>query len=173
MTKLDQWAPSTLEWRQESAMERFYELKGGDTTYGTLRFTKLLGSLAEAESNGSKWTFKRNGFVSPQVTARLAGSEDDIATYVPKWTGTSGEITLKSGGRLKFHSTGFWGRRWALETENGEPLLEFANSGILRAETELTVKDSCRQREDLAFLASFCWYVLLLHMQDTAVIATS
>lgn len=173
MITLDHHAPSTLEWRQESAMERFYELKGGDTTYVTLRFQKIFGSLAEAESGSAKWTFKRAGFVSPRVGARLAGTEDDIAIYVPKWTGTSGEITLTSGEKLNFKSLGFWGRRWALESGSGELLIEFANQGGLRAVAEMSVKEPARKRQDLAFLASFCWYILLLHMQDSAVVAGS
>ena len=173
MMELGAHAPSALEWRQESMKRRFYELKGGDSTYGTLRFMTAFGSLAEAESSEGKWTFKRRGFFSPNIGARRTGSEEDVLVYTPKWTGMKGEIRTTQGERLAFHSEGFWGQQWVLASVAGRPLIRFENHGVLRHSSNVTLEPGARERSDLALLAGFCWYILLLHMEDASVTVTT
>jgi hypothetical protein len=166
MIPLNAHAPTTLEWKQQSAFGRFHELKGGDTVYAAVEFVKRFGSLAEARTAGGAWTYKRRGMMSPAVSARAPGSETDVAVYKPNWSSSKGELTLASGEKLQFRSESFWGKDWLLITEAGQPLLRFATRGVMKHGAEVTLEPACRERADLPLLITFCWYLLLLYIED-------
>lgn len=171
MIPLDAHAPTSLEWKQQSAFGRFYELKGGDTVYAGLEFVKKFGSLAEARTAGGVWTYKRRGMMSPAVSARAPGSEADLAVYKPNWSSSKGELTLAGGEKLLFRSESFWGKDWLLSTESGQPLLRFATRGVMKHGAEVIVEPACRSRADLPLLITFCWYLLLLYIEDMSAAA--
>lgn len=168
MTPLDAHAPTALEWKQQSAFGRYHELKGGDTVYATIEFVKKFGSLAEARAAGGAWTYKRRGMMSPAVSARVPGSEADVAVYKPNWSSSKGELTLAGGEKLLFRSESIWGKEWLLATEAGQPLLRFATRGVMKHGAEVMLEPACRERADLALLITFCWYLLLLYREDMA-----
>lgn len=168
MMPLDSRAPGTLEWKQNSAFSRTYELKGGDSVYAVLEFLKSFGSLAEARTTDGVWTLKRQGMLTPSACARVAGSEADVAIYKPHWTCTKGEITLAGGEKLHFHSASFWGHDWILAGADDQPLLRFITKGIIRHAAEMAIEPAGRKRPDLPLLAAFCWHILLLHQKDMA-----
>jgi hypothetical protein len=162
-----------LEWRQASAFSRTFDLYSGDSILAHLEWLKLMGTLASAVTAETQWTFKRTGFLTSVVTARVAGSETDIATYQPNWSGTKGQ--LHCGGQiLQLKGANFWATQWVL-LDGEMPLLQFGSHGVLKAAAEVTVTEAARERADLPLLLCFVWYILLLHMQDSssaAVIAT-
>lgn len=151
-------------------MHRRYELMDGSSNYASLTFKSAFGTLAEARTVAASWTFKRRGFLHPNVGARVAGNDEDIAVYTPHWTHHKGAIRLSSGESLHFHSEGFWGTRWILATEDGKPLAEFSRHGALKHGCEVTLRPDARAREDLGLLLCFCWYLLLLHMEEAVVV---
>ncbi|MGC4053394.1 MAG: hypothetical protein QM757_29175 [Paludibaculum sp.] len=157
-----------LEWKQPSAFARAYELKSGDSVLATVNFRKVFGTLAEAATADQNWTFKRTGFLTPLVTARVAGSEEDVAHYKPGLMGTKGEIHLAGGEVLHMKSTNFWGSQWALMSAQGDPLIRFHSQGMLKHGAHVEVEPVARERADLPLLLTLCWYVLALHQQDSA-----
>lgn len=168
MTPLNAHASATLEWKQQSAFGRLYELKDGDTVYAAIEFVKRFGSLAEARTANGEWTFKRRGMMSPAVSARIPGSEADVAVYKPNWSSSKGEMTLATGEKLQFRSESFWGKDWLLTAGAGEPLLRFATRGVMKHGAEVTLEPAGRARADLPLLITFCWYLLLLYLEDMA-----
>jgi hypothetical protein len=168
MLPIDAHTPSSLEWKQQSAFGRYYELKGGDTVYAAIEFVKRFGSLAEAHTAAGGWTFKRRGMMSPVVSARLKGSESDVIVYKPNWSASKGEMILAGGEVLQFKSESFWGKDWVLSSADAQPLLRFSTKGMVKHEAGVTVELPGRARPDLALLLTFCWYLLLLYQQDSA-----
>ncbi len=155
-----------LEWRQDSAFSRTYDLLSGDSVLAHLEWVKMLGTLAAAQTSDCSWTFKRTGFLTSVVTARVAGTDTDIATYEPNWMGTKGR--LRSGGQsLQLKGDNFWATQWVL-LDGETPLLQFSSHGVFKAGAEVTVSDAARERQDLPLLICFVWYILLLHMQDSS-----
>jgi hypothetical protein len=171
MVPIDPRQLSGLEWTQPGAFSRHYELRSGDAVLATLDFVKAFGSLARAETADKAWTFKRSGFFSPRVTARIEDQEMDIATYVPNWSGTKGEFTLPGGRRFLLKSTNFWGSEWTVSQEPGEVLLRFHAGGVLHHGAKVDVEPAGRSLADLALLLTLAWYVLTLHQQDHAMAA--
>ncbi|QOY88652.1 hypothetical protein [Paludibaculum fermentans] len=157
-----------LEWKQLSAFARAYELRSGDSVLASVEFKKVFGTLAEAKTAHEAWTFKRTGFLTPMVTARVAGSEQDVAHYKPGMMGTKGEIFLPGGEVLHMKSTSFWGSQWALMLGDGTALIKFQNQGMLKHGAHVDIEPAARERPDLPLLLTLCWYILALHQQDSA-----
>lgn len=167
MIPFDPSQHGSLEWRQTGAWSRSYELRSGESSIGTLEFSSGFGSLAEARISGAAWSFKRTGFFHPKATARLLGSDQNLAEYEPGWSGHKGLITLAGGERLTLQITSFWGGGWALLTEAGQSLVRFQNRGIIRHGAGVDVDMDARHRHDLALLLTFGWYILVLHQLDS------
>lgn len=163
---------SALEWRQPSTFSRAYQLKSGDSVVATLDFLKVLGTLARARTAAQSWTFKRAGFLTPVVTVRDEGSDADLATYHPNWTGNKGQLALPGGERLEFRSANFWSTGWVLSDPQGGELLRFHNKGLLHHGASVDVAVDARDRADIGLLLTLCWYILTLHMQDSSVEAS-
>ena len=171
MIDLDPNQVHGLEWRQPGAFARSFELRRGDALLGTLKFTKTFGSLAEGRTSRAAWSFKRNGFFSTNATARVLGTEQDIAVYQPNWTGSKGMVTLAGGERLILKNTSFWGGDWGWYTESDNPLVLFKSRGVFHHGSDISVEEPARRRPDLPLLLLFGWYVLVLHQEDSAATA--
>lgn len=74
-------------WSTRVSPDRCYELRAGDEVCGIVRFAGGCGSLATAETAHGVWTLKRQGFLSPRVTVRPAGSEESTGIFKPAWGG--------------------------------------------------------------------------------------
>jgi hypothetical protein len=157
-----------LEWRQPGAFSRTYELKSVDSLLARLEFKKTFGTLAVAESAAGRWTFKRCGFLTPVVTARVEGSDADIASYTPNFTSTRGTLRLASGETLDLKTTNFWGSEWALFDANRQQLVRFHNKGMIHHGADVDVSPAAGSRSDLDLLLTISWYILVMHMQDAA-----
>ncbi|HEY3440413.1 MAG TPA: hypothetical protein VGK29_06670 [Paludibaculum sp.] len=155
-----------LEWRQPSTFSREYELRSGESLLARIVWMKTFGTLASAETAESSWTFKRTGFLTAVVTARDTGGDTDIVTYRPNWTGAKGQLRI-GGQELQIRSANFWASRW-LVLQDDAPLIEFGAKGLCKAGAELTISEAARGRADLPLLLCFVWYILLLHMEDSA-----
>ena len=155
-----------LEWRQASAFSRTFDLYSGDSVLAHLEWKKVLGTLAAATTAEANWTFKRTGFLSSVVTARVTSAETDVATYVPNWMGTKGQLQI-GGQTLHLKGANFWATQWIL-LDGETPLLQFGSHGVFKAAAEVTVTDAARERPDLPLLLCFVWYILVLHMEDSA-----
>jgi hypothetical protein len=161
-----------LEWSQPSGFSRRYELKAGDTKLAELAFQKTFGTLAQATTAEAAWTFKRSGFLTPHVTARLAGSEADVAVYEPNWTSTKGRLTV-GGEVLELKTGNFWATQWMVLDPRGAEIMRLKNQGVLHHGAVVEVSEAGRARADIALLLPFVWYILLLHMQDSAAVVAA
>lgn len=166
MIPLDPHQTGGLSWQQHSMWKRHWELRSGETLLAELHFENPFGSLATAIAAGSAWSFKRSGFFTPVVTARVVGTDADIACYQPRWMHTKGTLTVGSES-FEFRSVGFWGGHWALLAGEQE-LLAFENTGMLHKGANVTVSDAARGRADVPLLLTLCWYLLVLYMEDSS-----
>jgi hypothetical protein len=173
MISFDQQTPTELEWKQESAFGRYFELKGGENVYASIEFVKKFGSLAEAKTAAGGWSFKRRGMLSPTIAARPLGGEDDIALYKPTWSARKGELSLPGGQPLRFEATSLLGKEWYLTGAEGEPLLRFITRGVMKHGAEVRIEPAGRARADLPLLLCLCWYLIELYRLDAEAGATA
>src|SRR5262245_39564144 len=125
----------------------------------------MFGSLAIAQSAEGSWTFKRTGFLNPQVTVRVAGSDAEIATFKPSWKG-DGRVKMADGRRYRFVKLSFWSSEWAFDTDDGARIVHFQPKfALLKQATDVTV-GAGGQVPELAMLTLLGWYLIVLMAND-------
>jgi len=169
-----------LYWVQPRAMQRSYELQANDLVVATLVFETAFGSLATARADGDAWSLKRMGFFRPHVTVRVAGAEDDLAIYRPRWTGTEGELSFSGGPTFTWTIANFWATRYEVKDSVGQTLLEYKSGGrdgglkdFFKSQANVTVTDSGRRYSQLGLLLMVGWYLILLQQSDAAATAVA
>lgn len=168
MRTIDPRQLSDLEWRQPSALSRSYELTSGDSVLAAVKFTKALGTLATAQTSDASWTFKRTGFLNPVVTARLEGSETNVAAFRAKWTARSGTLELATGETLVMRALNFWGSQWGVEDGQAVLLMKIHEKGVVHSSARYEITEAGKRRTDLGLLLCLSWYVLVLMAEDSA-----
>jgi hypothetical protein len=170
----------TLAWTQPKAFHRRFELVAGDAVIAKLTFETAFGSLATGRTADGAWTLKRVGFFRPSVTVRIAGKEDNIAHYHPRWTGTEGELNFGDGRAYRWRVANFWVTRFELQNSVGEPLITFRQgsleggiAALLKTQALVDVTDAGRSEPDLALLAVIAWYLIVLTQEDSSAAAAT
>lgn len=158
-----------LQWTQPSALQRDHELRMDGDLVATLRFEK--GSLATAEAAVGSWTFKREGLWRPRVTVRRAGNDRNIAAFRPHMGGI-GELTFNDNREFQLTSNPL-GSEWIWKVGD-QVLIRFSGPhGLIKANGTVEVKPDAAALTDLSLLVTLGWYLILLHLQEVAVTATS
>ena len=170
MKELAELVGQELVWSQPKATKRDYELRAGDDVIATLRFQR--GSLADAASGASHWTFKRAGFWQPRVTVRLAGAVEDMAVFRPRWTG-GGHLEFPDGRSLQLNSANFWQSRWVWQDKDNELINIKAHHGLLKAGGTVEILPASASDPNLALLVLLGWYLILLYAEDSSAASTS
>lgn len=164
-----------LKLQQPSARKLEYELCVDNELVGTLHWPKALGSLCVAETADGSWTFKRQGFFNFRVTARVAGSDQDVLIYRYNWTGMTGTMEHIDGRQFDLGWPNLWRNRFALvqkaaqgedQGEDVELLVVKINFTILRGSADVAIQPRLAQTEDGALLAMFSCYLALMAYDD-------
>lgn len=160
-----------LAWKQDPAQQRHYELRAGDDAIAALDFLKMFGTLARGRTAERSWTFKRAGFLSPLVTARVEGAEEDCAVYHPNFSSSQGQLRLADGRNFELRLGGVWSRQAVLVDNDRREVFRIH----LRGDPSLGAAVEVRLPEtpEIALLLLLAWYVLVLQMQDESLRAQS
>lgn len=166
-------------WVQPKTLARQFELRSGDTLFGTLRFETATGTLAIAESATSRWTFKRVGFLNPRVTIREDGGTEDVAVYWPKFWG-DGWLEYADGSRFHWKSTNFWRTEWGFANAQEQylfvlkPGVEKSQvSDLLKSQVVVEIASQGHDQAELPLLLMLGWYLAVLHQDDTTMTAAT
>ncbi len=162
--------PSPLVWRQGPASPRLWELRAGEDAVAELEFLKAFGTLARGRAAKGAWTLKRTGFLSPIITARREGEEQDCAWYHPNFSASQGQLRLESGAAFEFRQAGVWSRSATLVDDERREVFRIH----LKGETGAGATVDLRQPETagIELLLIMAWYVLVLQMQDESLRAS-
>jgi hypothetical protein len=161
----------SLAWKQDPARQRRFDLHAGEDILASLEFLKTFGTLARGSTAARSWTFKRAGFLSPIVTVREEGREEDCAIYHPNFALSQGQIRLASGEQFELRLGGIWTRSASLVDNQRREVfrIQFKGDSALGA----TVGVRLPETPDLDLLLLLAWYVLVLQMQDESLRAAS
>ena len=167
MKSLRAAAGMPLEWLHPDLFRREHELRGGTDLYGSLSWERMFGSLATAETADGSWTFKRSGFMTTEVTARVTGSDATVASLRPGWLGKG---TLIVGNELfDWSSTGFWHAAWGFSRPGGAPVVQFQPKfTLLRRATDVVIDASAWAMPELPLLVTLGWYMMVSMADDSA-----
>ena len=170
---LSQGQDMEITWRQPEAMKNTFALHGGadDAPLATLRWQKAFDTLATAETPDATWAFKRTGFLRPRVTARIAGTDDDRATFDAGWSG-GGTLIIVGGATFNWQAANFWQTQWGWRGVADTELIHFASKqGLLRQEGAVTIAPDALRLPELGLLVKLGWYLLVLTAHDSTAAA--
>lgn len=160
--------PATLSWRQPKASQRTYELASEDQVLDVLSFPKLLGTLAETQAGGTRYTFKRSGFLNPKVTIRKAPFEQDIGTMAVSWRG-DGAVSMDNGRRYALRRPSVWAFHWQISDEGDGVMADIRSiPGLLRFEGKVDITERGSGNADILLLLALAWYMMVLIRQEGA-----
>ena len=173
MKHLHEQPSGSLIWTQAQATLRAFELKTGAEVVGTLRWASSFGSLADAVAADGHWTFKRIGFLSPQISVRLHGSDANLARFKPQWTGDGG-LEFPSGQCFRWSGSGLWRSRWSFTNVSGERLVDFEPcDSFFKTSASVKITPTGREMAELSLLVLLGWYLMLLRSDDDTAVAAS
>ena len=156
----------TLDLEQPQKLRRHFLLLENGEERGRLTFLKTLGSLAEAECGGRRYTLKRGGFLHPSITVRGAELGEDIAVLRIEWGwNLKGTLELNNGQSFKVLGPSLRNRRWALTCE------EMEVATIRTRERLLAISGTCQlryHRKDIEplLLLLICWYFIIMALEE-------
>ena len=150
-----------LDWKSGGLFSREYALVGGEQVFATLKF----GAVATAKTAQESWTFKRRGFLPAYVSARVAGTETEVAR-IPLAFGGSGTLALKAGRKYEWADVGFWNGKWRFIGATGKVavLLEPCPS-LFKTDYRVVMEDCTHP--DMPLLVTIGWYMVLLRQQQS------
>jgi hypothetical protein len=168
MENLNIYIEKELTWLQPDVYIEDYELCGGESIIGTLKFRSKYGTLATAESAEGQWTFKRVGFFSPKISIRQVGTDSDIATFKFNTWQEGGEVVLQDG--TKYRATNnFWHTRMSFVDDQDQVLLKYPDiGGMFRRSVTLKVYPAAAGIEKLSWLVMLSWYLVVMMQRETA-----
>ncbi len=155
-----------LVWKQGAASQRHWELHAGSELIADLDFLKTFGTLARGRTAAGAWTLKRTGFMSPVVTARREGENEDCALYHPNFSASQGQLRLGTGEPFEFRLGGVWSRSAILMDNGRREVFRIHLKGEFTAGATVEVRQPETPAIELLLLMT--WYVLVLQMQDEA-----
>jgi len=161
----------SLAWKQAPAHQRRFDLFAGEDLIASLEFLKTFGTLARGSTAARSWTFKRAGFLSPIVTVREEGREDDCAIYHPNFALSQGQIRLASGAQFELRLGGIWTRSASLLDNERREVFSVHLKGDYALGATVDVR--LPQTPEIDLLLLLAWYVLVLQMQDESLRAAS
>jgi hypothetical protein len=152
-----------LTWKAEKG--RNFGLISAAGELGKLIIGGFCTGAATLETAHGRWTFRREGFVHPQVAIRREGAETLLAIFHLSASG-SGRVQL-GGVEYEFGRQGWWHPTYEF-TQGGETLMRFeTKDGELRAEVARAGADA----EVLSLLLGLGCYAQALAADDATAVA--
>lgn len=161
-----------MEWESLGKRgPRAYVLSLGGRALASLTWAKRLGTLAVAETDKKRWSFKREGFFSARVTVRAPPSEENLAVFRLGFL-SGGALQFADGRRLTWTPPDFWGDAMRWKDARGKTLLSLKPKGLWQRGALVTIDDG-KWTQDAALLAALGWYLCVLHQDDSAALAAA
>ncbi len=169
-----------LFWEQPKLSQMRFILVAEEDIYAKLDFSSGFSTYALAATHDDEWTFKRVGFFSNRVIVRRAGSEIDLATYIPRWTGTEGALRFSTGEHYDWRVSNIWSSKYQLSTDNSQVLITYLSgsrnkkfSNLFKQQAQVIIDPKAWQLKDLSILIVLSWYLVILHYEDSSAVAVT
>jgi hypothetical protein len=171
---------SQLFWEQPKISQRNYILRSEEDTFGQLHFNSAFNTTAEATSGDEHWIIKQLGFLSDRISVQSKSSDVELANYLPDWTGTVGEIQFSTGEKYCWGATNFIGTKFTISIVDSPELITYQSgtrrrkfSDLFKQQAQIVIAPDAWQIKELPILVSLGWYLVIVRMEDAAVIAST
>ncbi len=135
---LSEMTGKVIEFKQNSFLKRYYELRYENIVLGTIQITGFFGQRVLVNLEGKNWEIYKPSFWKSETAVRPLGCEIPIAKFIRKGFGKTGLINLERGQSLKVVFPAFK-PRIEIQTEDGLVItsLKFKVSFVEKAEIHI------------------------------------
>lgn len=158
----------TLHWKRARFFSTTYHLSAGDQILATISRAGL--SQATSEAEGQQWIFQREGqrkvLAYPGKHQAANESVQQRASIQLGWN-WQGDLRLHDGCLYTWTRDGKWRPTWSWKGPGNTILLTFKKGHSLE------IAPAASDVPELAFLALFGLYLILLTEEEDAVVAAS
>lgn len=151
-----------LTWSRTS-FNKHYGLKLNGELVGEMTRPSIWSQSFVAETQQSRWTFRRRGFFATGAEIVDAASQQQIASFKSEW-GSRGGLTFADGQVFAFTCKGWWRPLWTVTTESGRPVMSI---DVREKTVELAVGASLPESR-LSLLIMFALYRIQQAEEDAA-----
>jgi hypothetical protein len=152
---------SALRWLRSADKPAEFTLLSGDAPVATLAWAKHGGSLATATTTQGRWTFKRVGFLSPIVTVRREGENENAAVLTAHFR--RHEIQVQGGGMYRLYHDSHILPGWSLAAADGREVLHIEPVAERRSLAGgAVVVSGSPDPAELLLVAVLSWYFIVL-----------
>ncbi len=171
---------SELYWEQPKLSQRSFVLRSPEDSFAQLDFTSSFNATASASSADGSWIIQQMGFLSDHVSIQIVDSELELANYQPDWMGTSGEIQFSMGGKYRWNVIGLMGSKFCISRVDGPGLITYVSgarnrkiTNLFKQQAQMVIAPDTWQIKHLSVLVLLGWYLVIMHYEEAAVIAST
>jgi hypothetical protein len=152
-----------LSWRRPGVFSRELILEAGSEQVAGLRWQKIFGFEAAAESADGRWSIGRRRAASLRGDhiVRDAESGAEVAAFTRSWRG-KGVVRFASGVEYRWEREGFWNPRYFWATEDQHPLITFRTVLGFGRSYEMDVDPAARKLDELPVLTLLGGYTMAM-----------
>lgn len=165
MQKISEIISNEVAWFQPDWRKHEIEIHAGHDILGTLYWERGFESLAIAKSADGVWTFKRGGFIRPQVTIRAEGKDWDIARIQVNWSG-NGMLEFSDGRHFHWGYTNLKRTEWRWDWADGTSLISISEPRVGNHEGIIEIHPYAISVPDASMLTLLGCYLIVLCSND-------
>jgi hypothetical protein len=163
MKKLSDVTAQSLIWIQSEAVRNEFELRIGNEIAAILRWENFFGSLVSIQTEDSKWSIRRSGFLWRRMTMLREGGTSGDAEFRSGWFGR-GVLDVQGGDFFRWRCTRCLPWEWTFSNASDFPVVRFRSclAGFKSlGEIELA-ENATLHRNQLPLLILAGWYLVLV-----------
>ncbi|MCX6650521.1 MAG: hypothetical protein NT131_02535 [Methanomassiliicoccales archaeon] len=160
-----------LRWEQPKWTQRWHRLISGEKAYATLEWPQAFRSMGLSSSREGRYTFKRGGFLHPNITVRRQEFEVELAKLTLDWSG-NGDLLFTNGQRYHFARSGMTRFDYEVTDQRGESMFKLRKEwAAFKHAGDVLIFPAGLNNRDLALLITLCWYLAVMASEDAAAAA--
>jgi hypothetical protein len=162
----------SAHWVKVNNWKQNYELRTVDgEVIATMTRPSVWRSRAEVEAAGNRWTFERKGLFRQQIEIQSVGTGESPAIF--HYRMDRGRLEYHDGRVFLWQKSNMLGNRFAWSTVDGEPIVGYQVSGLLKIKGAMSLDPARTDLEVPSLLLFLGWYLITLHQDDTAAIVAA
>lgn len=157
-----------LTWVPTATFKARFNLVAPDnTTLGTLDMSSWTSKATALVPDGTLF-MQKEGWSSRKIAIYAAEGGPLVATYLRKWSGTSGQLSFFDGRAFKWSRINFWGTQKAWTDPTGNfAYVQFSSGGFSR-KTTVMIDPQAAEIPELSLLVALGFYNILIERRDAA-----
>ena len=170
MQPLNTSVAATLQWFKPSWRKQQYELRDGAAVVATLTINGWMNAATGATMQAID-RLQRVGFWKQHITINDGTTGAPLATYVPHWSGSRGELTFVNGEVYRRTQHGFWRPETEWIDAQGQWLCRATANW--QSKMRVTLNPETAARPALGLLLVLTQYLMAVAATEAATVAAT